>query len=113
MLLILLLLLLLLLAQSKAEVQPCPAYFFTVTLPDYVNLGGSERTAVDYGNYFLRNETQLGTDFYLPSTLAHDIWERTPCAILIVIITDTNDIRMKRQRIFPWITSECARLGLT
>lgn len=89
----------------------CPALFFVVNLQDYLALGPSEKTEVDYGNYILRNGTQFPKPYYLPSVLTHDMWNRVPCALLITIVTD--DARVMKSAIQEWILSECARLGKT
>lgn len=87
----------------------CPALFFVLSLTDYENLGISERTEVDYGNYLLRNGTQFPGPFYLPTAITHQMWNRVPCAVLISIITD--DSVMFKDPIKDWIREECLRLN--
>jgi hypothetical protein len=91
-----------------ATEMTCPVLFFVVNLDDYRALSQSERTEVDYGNFLLKNGTQFPNPYYLPSTLAHDMWNRNPCAMLVSIITD--DAKSMAGPIEEWILLECQRL---
>lgn len=100
--------LLFLLSTVHGEVTlTCPVLFFVIDLLKYSAI--TEKTQVDYGTYFLRNGTQFPQPYYLPTSVARDMWENNPCSVLVSIVSD--DAMVFNMEIQDWINAECKRLG--
>ena len=84
----------------------CPAFFFVLTLDDYLRIWN--RTQVDYGDYLLKNGSQLSTEFYYDAREVEKLYETHLCPTISVVITDHFN-RFERE-ISEWIHYECKRL---
>ena len=87
----------------KSEELICPALFIII------NLNEPSEEQVDYGNYFIKNNTQLGQYFYISKSRYNDLKLKFPCSMIITMVTDDykQEFTLKMEE---WYTHECQRL---